>query len=149
MAAHGSDSIRIISPNAPLRSSDKSRLCSGCEKTRAAYRLIVPEVLAEVFLGAIAEDSADRARFAAGHQVTRDQSCSVHIAPGRNPHQKSLFPGQAADHLVGVLGLDPQDAVAELFIVEPGTNRGRHVFQAFEAVETARRLCGPALGLGE
>src|SRR3954451_12389684 len=74
MAAHGSDSIRII-------------------------ELVVPEVFAEVFLGAVAEHRDDRAGFAPRHQVARDQGRSVDIAAGRNPDQQSLFLGQPPDHL--------------------------------------------------
>ena len=77
---------------------------------------------------------------AARRDFAREQGSGMHVAARRNPHQQSLFARQAPHHAVGVLGLDPQVAVGQRVVVKAGTDRGRHVLQAFQAMEAAGGL---------
>ena len=58
----------------------------------------------------------------------------------RDSDQQTLMAGQGLGHLVGVLGRHLDVLVREMGVVDLRNDRGRHVLQAFEAVERRVRL---------
>src|ERR1051326_3666320 len=105
---------------------------------------IIPEFFAQIFLGAVAQYGHDRGRLAPFGQFAGQGACRMDVASRRNPDQEAFLPRQAANHPVGILGLDPDIAVRQVLVVNPRHDRGGHVLQAFQAVKTARRLRGDA-----
>src|SRR3954468_2172636 len=111
--------------------------------------VLVPEVFAEVFLRAVAENRHDGRGLSAFGDFARQQGGRVHVAARRNTDQQSLFASQAAHHLIRVFCLDPEIAVRHRVVVESRADRRRYVLETFKSMEAARRLRRIALYVGQ
>src|SRR5579863_4027690 len=106
--------------------------------------LFIPEGLAEVLGGSVAEEGHDHSFAAFLHQTAADFACGVNVGSRGHSYQQALVLSQPARHVIGVLGLNPEVVVGERRVVNAGDDGRRHVLQSFQAMESGGWLGGNA-----
>src|SRR5262249_55896651 len=123
-----------ITPNSkPPHSSGKVRspwrlICSSCSDVSLT---LIPEFLAQIFAGVIAQDGDDDALV----NSLGDCHCRDDVGPGRNPDEPAFATRQPFDHVMRVFRADFELFVRDRRIVDARHDRRLHMLHPFKAVK--------------
>src|SRR5438105_15384261 len=82
--------------------------CQGSAATRITiFLFLVPKMLAQVLVGAVAEDGYDHSGLAAGSELAAEISRRRYIPTRGDAHPQPFAPRDLTDHAMGIFGSAP------------------------------------------
>src|SRR3954452_17145242 len=112
-----------------VRSACTSIVCQGFSSIS-----IIPKLFAQVLLATITEDSNDHSFSTQFRNLVCQPGRTEHVGGCRDADQQPLLASETPRHVVGILCIDPDVVVCQLWVVNSWMNRAGHMLRPFQTV---------------